>query len=125
EAAPPDPNGSVGDTQYVQWVNTSFAVFDKSTGNPIYGPAAGNTLWGEDFPCGWTNDGDPTVVFDKAAHRWVFSQLSYSLGSYFSCIAISKTYDATGVFDRYVWQFSNLNDYPKLAVWPDGYYMTF
>jgi hypothetical protein len=125
DAAPPDPNGSVGDTQYVQWVNTSFAIFDKSSGAPVYGPAAGNTLWGGDFPCGWTNDGDPTVVFDKAAHRWVFSQLSYSLGYYFSCVAISQTSDATGAFYRYVWQFSNLNDYPKLAVWPDGYYMSF
>ena len=27
---PPDTNGRVGATQYVQWNNTSFAVFDKS-----------------------------------------------------------------------------------------------
>jgi len=32
DAAPPDTNGAVGTTQYVQWVNESFAVFDKSTG---------------------------------------------------------------------------------------------
>src|SRR5215813_310486 len=43
--APPDTNGAVGATQYVQWVNLSFAVFDKATGNMVYGPAAGNTLW--------------------------------------------------------------------------------
>ena len=29
---PPDTNGAVGLTQYVQGVNTSFAIFDKSTG---------------------------------------------------------------------------------------------
>src|SRR2546425_6119844 len=40
-AAPPDTNGSVGATQFVQWVNLSFAVFDKSTGGLLYGPAAG------------------------------------------------------------------------------------
>jgi len=44
-AAPPDTNGSAGATQYVQWVNLAFAVFDKTTGGLIYGPAAGNTLW--------------------------------------------------------------------------------
>ncbi len=43
--APPDTNGAVGATQYVQWVNTSFAIFNKSTGALIAGPTAGNTLW--------------------------------------------------------------------------------
>src|SRR5258708_15267159 len=43
--APPDTNGAVGATQYVQWVNTSFAVFDKATGSLTAGPFAGNTLW--------------------------------------------------------------------------------
>src|SRR5258708_9885758 len=35
--APSDANGAVGGTQYVQWVNTSFAVFNKSTGAVVYG----------------------------------------------------------------------------------------
>ena len=44
-AAPPDTNGAVGATQYVQWVNESFAVFNKATGAIVAGPTAGNTLW--------------------------------------------------------------------------------
>ncbi len=44
-SAPPDTNGAIGATQYVQWVNTAFAVFNKSTGAMIFGPANGNTLW--------------------------------------------------------------------------------
>src|SRR5450759_340773 len=36
--APPDTNGAVGATQYVQWVNTAFAVFNKTTGTKILGP---------------------------------------------------------------------------------------
>jgi hypothetical protein len=126
--APPDTNGAVGDTQYVQWVNLAFAVFDKSTGALLYGPADGNTLWGDDFPCGWTNDGDPIIQFDKAAHRWVFTQLSYSLGYYVSCFAVSTGPDLTApttTFNKYVLQFPNLNDYPKMGVWPDGLYMSF
>src|SRR6184192_1984049 len=43
-AAPPDTNGAVGATQYVQWVNESFAVFDKATGSVLNGPIRGNTV---------------------------------------------------------------------------------
>jgi hypothetical protein len=44
-AAPPDTNGAVGATQFVQWVNESFAVFDKATGTIAAGfPQAGNTI---------------------------------------------------------------------------------
>jgi len=42
-AAVPSAHGAVGATQYVQWVNTSFAVFDKTTGAVVYGAAAGNS----------------------------------------------------------------------------------
>src|SRR5206468_8443730 len=43
-SAPPDTDGAVGPTRYVQIVNESFAVFDK-TGTPVYGPVPTNTLW--------------------------------------------------------------------------------
>jgi hypothetical protein len=42
-SAPPDTNGSAGTTQFVEWVNTEFAVYDKG-GNLLLGPVAGNTL---------------------------------------------------------------------------------
>ena len=77
--SPPDTNGAVGATQYVQWVNTSFAVFNKSTGAKIAGPTAGNTLWsGFGGGCQTKNDGDPIVLYDKLANRWVMSQFSVS-----------------------------------------------
>src|SRR5262252_8189850 len=73
-AAPPDTNGTVGATQYVQWVNESFAVFDKSTGALVSGPAAGNTLWqGLASPCATNNDGDPIAQYDKINNRWVLT----------------------------------------------------
>lgn len=63
QSAPPDTNGAIGATQYVQWVNASFAIFDKATGATLFGPAAGNTLWtGFGGPCETNNDGDPLVV---------------------------------------------------------------
>lgn len=129
---PPDTNGSAGSTQYVQWVNTVFAVFDKSTGNKVYptsGYAAGNTIWSgfSGGKCATNNDGDPIVIWDKQAQRWIFTQFSVTGGPpYYQCVAVSQTSDATGAYYRYAYSFgTNFNDYPKMGVWTDGYYFTF
>jgi hypothetical protein len=125
-AAPPDTNGAVGDTQYVQWVNESFAVFNKTTGALVHGPVAGNSLWtGFGGGCETNNDGDPVVQYDKAANRWVLTQFSVSTTPFLQCVAVSTTSDATGTYNRYAFQQPNFNDYPKLGVWPDGYYVSF
>jgi hypothetical protein len=125
-AAPPDTNGAVGSTQYVQWVNSSFAVFNKSTGAIVAGPTAGNALWsGFGGGCQTNNDGDPTVLYDKLANRWVFAQFSVSTTPFLQCVAVSTTSDATGTFNRYSFSYSGFDDYPKMGVWPDGYYETF
>jgi hypothetical protein len=125
--APPDTNGAAGATQYVQWVNASFAVFDKNTGALHFGPTAGNTVWaGFGGPCQNNNDGDVLAQYDKLAGRWVMSQLAVSGGPpFFECVAVSTTSDATGTYHRYAFQFANLNDYPKIGIWPDAYYFSF
>ncbi len=127
--APPDTNGAAGATQYVQWVNLAFAVFDKSTGNLLYGPAAGNTLWqGSSLSaCAANNDGDVIAQYDKAAGRWWMSQLSYTgAPPYYLCIAVSATSDALGSWYLYAleWTSDTLPDYPKVGIWPDGYYIS-
>jgi hypothetical protein len=125
-AAPPDTNGAVGATQYVQWINESFAVFDKTTGALVHGPVAGNTLWsGFGGGCQNNNDGDPIVQYDKAANRWVLTQFSVSTTPFLQCVAVSTTSDATGSYARYSFSQPNFNDYPKLGVWPDAYYVSF
>jgi hypothetical protein len=128
---PPDTNGDIGPNHYVQWVNTSYAVYSR-TGTLLYGPAAGNTLWtGFGAPCEGQNDGDPIVLYDSLADRWVMSQLALPnnfigilLAPFYQCIAVSQTPDPMGAYFRYVYQFNDLNDYPKFGVWPDAYYMT-
>ena len=94
--APPDSNGNVGATQYVQWVNAEFAVFDKNSGALVAGPMPGNALWaGFGGPCQTENDGDPIVQYDKLAQRWVLTQLMVSSVPYMQCVAVSTTSDAT------------------------------
>jgi len=124
--APSDTNGAVGATQFVQWVNSAFAVYDKS-GNLLMGPTAGNALWsGFGGPCQTNNDGDIIAQYDKAAGRWVLTQFSVTGGPpFFQCVAVSTTSDATGTYNRYAFQEPNFNDYPKLGIWPDGYYFSF
>ena len=132
---PPDTNADVGPNHYVQSVNVSFAVYSKGTDNAaptlVYGPAAMNTLWtGFGGPCESRNDGDAIVMYDHLADRWVMSQLALPnlifglvIGPFYQCIAVSATPDPTGAYHRYQFSFKKLNDYPKLGVWPDAYYM--
>ncbi|MGO9274505.1 MAG: DUF4038 domain-containing protein [Terriglobia bacterium] len=128
-AIPPDTEGSVGDTQYVQWINFSFAVFNKSNGALLYGPVSGNTLWqGFGGVCQSNNNGDPIAQFDKNAHRWVMGQFAFTSetsGPFYECVAVSATSDATGQWYRYQLQSNLFDDYPKIATWPDAYYLSF
>ncbi len=132
--APPDTNGAVGLTQYVQWINVSFAIFDKTSGSILPNfPVSGNVLWsGFGGACESNNDGDPVVVYDKLNDRWVFGQFAVRapfigfLQNSLQCIAVSTTADATGTYNRYAFEFQNkFDDYPKMSVWPDAYYATF
>src|SRR6266550_933437 len=93
----------------------------------LLGPVQGNTLWsGFGGPCQTNNDGDIVVLFDKLNNRWVMSQLSVTGGPpFYQCVAVSSTSDATGSFARYAFQQPNFNDYPKLGVWPDAYYVSY
>jgi hypothetical protein len=122
---PPDTVGEVGPNHYVQWVNSHFQVFNKS-GVSVYGPAAGNAIWtGFGGPCETRNDGDPIVLYDQLADRWVMSQFT-AANPYGECVAVSTTGDPTGSYYRYFFQFSTtiFYDYPKMGVWPDGYYLS-
>ena len=127
--APPDTNGAVGQTQYVQIVNEGFQVFDKATGSSLLGPNSISSIWnGFGGACQNGGAGDPVLLYDHIANRWLISQFASATGGApitDECIAISTTADATGTYARYGFHLgSNFFDYPKLSVWPDGYYMS-
>jgi hypothetical protein len=126
---PPDTNGEVGATQYVQMVNSDFAVYSKA-GQVLRAATPIDALWsGTSSECAAHNDGDPVVVYDQFAGRWILSQfvaLPAGGESYAECIAVSTTGDATGTYYLYEfdWGPDMFLDYPKLGVWRDGYYMS-
>ena len=126
---PPDTVGAVGPNHYVQAVNLHLQIWNKS-GTTVLGPTPTNTLWsGFGGVCETTNQGDPEVLYDQFADRWVVSQFAFSSypgTDFYQCLAVSATGDPTGSWHRYAFLVSAtfLNDYPHLAVWPDGYYMS-
>lgn len=124
--APPDTDGEVGATQYVQIVNEGYQVFDKTTGASLLGPSGIQTIWGGfGGVCESTGRGDPVVLYDQLANRWLISQFAGVNIPTDECVAISTTSDATGSYHRYAFNLgSNFFDYPHLSVWPDGYYMS-
>ncbi len=124
--APPDTNGEVGATQYVQMVNEGFQVFNKATGASVLGPNSISSIWsGFGGVCQTAGNGDPVVLYDQLANRWVITQFAGTSVPTDECVAVSTTSDATGTWNRYAFHLgSNFFDYPKLGVWPDAYYMS-
>jgi len=125
--APPDTNGEVGLSQYVQIVNEGFQVWDKNTGASELGPVAISSLWnGFGGLCETNGFGDPVVLFDQLANRWVITQFAGNFPATpitDQCIAVSTSSDATGTYARYGFHMTdNFYDYPKFGVWPDAYY---
>jgi hypothetical protein len=134
--APPDTTGDLGPNHYVQWVNLRYAVYtltrdanNQITGfNPVAGfPKNGNVVWqGFGGRCESDNDGDPIVQYDQLADRWVLTQFAVSGTPYTQCVAVSTSPDPTGTYFRYSYSFNrDFNDFPKMGVWPDGYYITY
>ncbi len=134
QAVVPDANGAAGPTQFVQWVNESFVVFNKSDGSVAYGPANGNTLWQAlGGACAANDNLDPIAQFDKLANRWVMMMPVFAAPSYV-CVAVSTTSDAiNGGWNLYAFELPVITqcrcryggDYPKWGVWPDGYYVSY
>ncbi len=125
---PPDTNGDVGPNHYIQMTNFSFQIWDK--GDPDNGiepsPLIPPTPAGELFaPLGGqctNNFGDPVVLYDDLADRWVLTQFGLS-GPLAMCFAISTTPDPLGTYYLYEIPVPDFPDYPKIGMWPDAYYM--
>ncbi|HEX9736841.1 MAG TPA: hypothetical protein VGG06_33155 [Thermoanaerobaculia bacterium] len=130
---PPDTNGDIGPDHFVQYINLIWAVWDVTrdvSGAPTgvslaLGPLPGNSFWsGFGGPCQTNNDGDPIVLYDHLADRWLVSQFSINEG--IQCVAVSTSPDPTGTYFRYAFTVSpgENNDYPKLGLMPDAYYLS-
>ena len=122
---PPDTQGDVGPKHYIQVVNNVFQIFDNA-GSSLVGPLGIHTLWaGTGTSCEQPGF-DPVVVYDHLADRWVITQVGTLANRFIAqCIAVSQTADPVAG-GWYLYEFGTSgddNDYSKLTVWPDAYYM--
>jgi hypothetical protein len=116
---PYDPSGAVGPNHYIQMINaTVFKVYDKNTGTVLLTGTLGN-LWSP----ATGNNGDPIVMYDKAADRWFLAQFGTSTDRKIY-IAVSTTNNPLGSYYTYTYVSPQFPDYLKFSVWQDGYYMT-
>ena len=129
---PPDPMGDVGPNHYVELINLVLGVYDK-TGARLLGPVAIGSLWaGFAVPDCTDPSGDPVVLHDQFADRWILSQFTTSglddpAKPFWNCVAVSQTPDPTGAYYRYAFETKNFQffpDYPKYGVWKDSYVIT-
>src|SRR6266511_3309740 len=127
---PPDPNGDVGQQHYVAMTNLTYAVYNK-TGSLLYGPMDTGTLW-QDFPIEDCTDpsGDPIVVYDDVANRWILTQfttrgMADPTLPFYNCVAVSTTSDPLGSYYRYAFTTGFFfPDYPKYGIMGKGLYIT-
>jgi len=138
-----DQNGAVGTKQYMEWVNSYYQAYNKTTNAPVWpSPKNGDTPWQNQnvANCFGAGGGEGFITFDRLASRWVIARrASPTTNAYYYCVAISNTDDlASPTLNWFTYRFGinsaiGVNsrgnayypDYPKFGTWSDGYYVSF
>lgn len=118
---PPDCNGTAGPNHYMQTVNSVYAIYNK-TGTLVAGPTNMNLLF-SGVTGATCNDGDPLVLYDEQAGRWLAVEFSICGSNDYMLVAVSTTNDPTGTWNKYSFDVADMPDYEKFGIWQDGYYM--
>lgn len=118
---PPDANGTAGPNHYMQTINVVYTIYNKS-GALVAGPTNMNTLF-SGVTGSTCNDGDPIILYDEQADRWMAAEFSICGTNDYMLVAVSTTNDPTGTWYKYSFDVADLPDYEKFGIWQDGYYM--
>jgi hypothetical protein len=139
---PPDVNGDVGPNHYIEAVNNAYAIYNKS--GTLLAAFTENALWSGagTTPCNGSSRGDPVVLHDGLADRWILTHLAFAFNAsgvpvspFYQCFAVSRSSDPVGGgWFLYAIRMDpgaagqppvgTLNDYPKFGLWTDCLYMT-
>jgi hypothetical protein len=140
QALPPDPNGVIGPTRFMEFVNGSVAVYNRTNGisvqrktdvkfwsdaGLIISPDAGVT--------------DPRVIYDPNSQRWFATQVDFDASLAASggdptseandfLLAVSTTSSPTGPWKGFLFQADPDNgyfaDFPTLGVDSNAVYIS-
>ena len=116
------PMGDVGPNHYVAMVNTHFAIYSKTGGRCSSARSHNNTLWaGFGGDCQTDNSGDPVVLYDQMADRWILTQFTASGRPTSTAWRCRRPATRRARYFRYAFTTgANFPDYPKYGVWPDA-----
>ena len=136
---PPDTNGDVGLNHYILAVNDAYAIYSKT--GTLLAAFTENSLWSTSGmnPCNGNSFGDPVVLYDALADRWILTHFAFALSGstpvapFYQCIAASRTSDpVAGGWNLYPIQTdvggtgkppaNTINDYGKFGIWHDCLY---
>jgi len=126
--SPADPSLDVGPNHVVQMINgtggSTFKIWDKS-GNVIQNSTTFDNFMNSaslNGNPGWGGAGDPIVIYDQRADRWLLTEFSSSGNNLY--VAVSTTADPTGSYYTYTVNMPSFPDYPKYSVWENEYVIT-
>lgn len=136
QALPPDANGAIGPQHFVELINGSFAVYDKTTGENIL------RLSDVDF---WAGAGivvssdqaitDPRMIYDPISQRWFASMVDFDANATDPTteandflLAFSDTSDPTGTWTGFKIRadptHGDFADFPTLGVDTNAVYLS-
>ena len=130
-------SGDIGISQYVWALNGTYGIFSRVGSSSLASVSSANFWSGLSGPdaaglCSTNPQGESSVAYDQLADRWVIAEAAYAGGAspvapFVECVAVSTSADATGTWNRYVFQVSStlFPNLPTLGVWSDGYYLSF
>jgi hypothetical protein len=140
QAIPPDSNGVIGPRYFVEFINGSFTVYNKTNGASVK-RIADTKFWSNAGVILATSDAvtDPRVIYDPLSQRWFASMVDFdanaagngqdpTLEANDFLLAVSATSDPTGVWKGFLFQADPDNgyfaDFPTLGVDSNGVYMS-
>jgi PKD repeat protein len=126
DVTPPDPTGAIGPNYYMEMVNATVAVYDRSTpASPVAKKTEASFFGTNDSPC------DGQVQWDQEGGRWLYAAIDCSeLGDvvarvagtppvanklFFGWSKTSAPSDLTNGWCSFVLPTGLLEDYPKLG----------
>src|ERR1043166_338886 len=141
QALPPDPNGAIGPKHFMEFINGTVAVYNKTNGIGVqrktdvkFWSDAGITLSSD------SGISDPRVIYDPQSDRWFAVQVDFSTAGGDVCgsdptffandflLAVSATNDPTKAWHGFLFQSDPdtgaFADFPTLGLDANAVYIS-
>jgi hypothetical protein len=136
QALPPDPNGVIGPTRFMEFVNGSVAVYNRTNGTSVQ-RKTDIKFWSDAGLIISPDSGvsDPRVIYDPTVQRWFATQVDFdstatdpTTEANDFLLAVSTTSSPTGPWKGFLFQADPDNgyfaDFPTLGLDGNAVYIS-